>query len=150
MRTLVYAASAYAVCMGVAEAFAPQFAVGGLASTRNQAGGLRMAWAAPAAGYDPKRRPSQAVSAPGYTAPSAPTPSYAAPDAPSVAGNSWKPPTGSPYRPEPLYHVFSADNACHFVSLHRSLATVCCPSPAEEHLCDLAVSISILLCSYLS
>jgi len=136
--------------MGVTEAFAPQFAVGGLASTRNQAGGLRMAWAAPAAGYDPKRRPSQAVSAPVYTAPSVPTPTYAAPAAPAVASNGWKPPTGSPIRPNPLYHDLSADNACHFVSLRRSLAPVCCPSPAEEHLCELAVSISIILCSYLS
>lgn len=112
----MYAATAYAVVMGTAEAFAPQAALGGHANLRRfsagqspQTGGTKMmAWTAPAAGYDPKNRGAPASSAPAYSAP-APTRGNAreaARDAAPASGGGWKPPTG--YGSETISRASSA------------------------------------------
>ena len=109
MRYLVYAAGAYAMCMGTTEAFAPQSAVGGLAgagtcsgrgcNTGERAPALKMSmdsserWSAPT-GYVPNRasRPEQVDAIiGGHSAMSAAASFEASYKAPS-ASDAWKPP----------------------------------------------------------
>jgi hypothetical protein len=109
MRVLVYAAGAYALCMGTAEAFAPPSAVGSAAPTcrgrdcgasGEQTPGLRMAW--DASGYVPERLKNQQKVDPlvggqsAMTAAASFEASYAAPAAvnPADSAKSWTPPSG--------------------------------------------------------
>ena len=112
MRALVYAAGAYALCMGTAEAFAPQVSSPTLCRGPECKAGER---AAPAsalsmkidygAGYDPRNRPSAAVQPQQvesfggqstYTAAASFETAYNAPSAPAPRG---KIDYGAPYDP---------------------------------------------------
>merc|ERR1719183_2590569 len=95
MRSLVYVAGAYAMCMGAAEAFAPQTTVpsGTFAKAKECSAGERTAplnaWQ-PYGGYVPKnRRPPAAEPAADGMA-RAYTPAASAP-APAAPAKSWQP-----------------------------------------------------------
>ena len=124
MRALVYAAGAYALCMGTAEAFAPQVSSPTLCRGPECKAGER---AAPAsalsmkidygAGYDPRNRPSAAVqpqqvesiggSTDLYTQAASLESAYTAPSAPAPRG---KIDYGAPYDPRNR-PVTAADSA---------------------------------------
>ena len=123
MRALVYAAGAYALCMGTAEAFAPQVSSPTLCRGPECKAGER---AAPAsalsmkidygAGYDPRNRPSAAVQPQQvesfggqstYTAAASFETAYNAPSAPAPRG---KIDYGAPYDPRNR-PVTAADSA---------------------------------------